>query len=1177
MIPDTLVELPREFMNSLLNCLLQQPEGKRTAPGSRWWAVVLASLFLASTPANALTVNATFNAVTDIPITASSYTATGNTISFTLGFAPVPGTNLTVIHNTGTAFIQGTFNNLPQGAEVALSYEGTTYNFVAHYYGGVLGRNLVLHWAYTRPVAWGANSSGQLGSGIAQSNIPVTVDTSGVLTGKTVLSTATGRFHNLALCSDGTLVAWGGNAFGQLGNNSTTDSTARVAVDTTGILAGKTVIAAAAGACHSLALCSDGTLVAWGQNTFGQLGTGGTNGSTVPVAVNTSGVLAGKSVVGIAAGAYHSLALCSDGSVAAWGYNLIGQLGNNSTTDSTVPVAVNASGILADKTVIGISAGAYHSLALCQDGSVCAWGANWYGNLGNNGRMDSAVPVPVNQTGVLAGKSVAAIAAGCNHNIALCSDGTLAAWGSNGEGALGISGISSSATPVLVNAAGALADKTVVQIAAGADHSLAFCTDGSVAAWGYNVTGALGNNSMVNSATPVAASTVGLPVSTKLSGVSSGPYALHSLGMIGSLVQEPVITGATTTSGAYGSALSYTITASSSPTSFGATGLPSGLTINPLSGLISGTPTQTGTFSVTVSATNSAGTVTAPLTITISKATATVTLGNLSATYDGSLKPVTTTTNPPGRPVLVTYNGSYTVPGAPGSYTVEATVNDPNYQGTASGTLVIADSPLTVNANFTSGTTVPLTVTGYCPSGGTVNIALSFAPPTGATLTIVKITGPNTIQGTFQNLAHGQAVTLTYGGTAYHFIANYFGGSGRDLVLQWADVSPMGWGYNRYGQLGNNNTVESHVPIAVGTSGALAGKTVIKASAGADHSLFLCSDGTLAAAGANDFGQLGNTIGSSMAPVVVNTSGVLAGKTVTAISAGNAVSFAVCSDGTLAAWGDNSYGQLGNNGTTNSNVPVAVNSSGALAGKTVVAVSAGMFHCLALCSDGTLVAWGDNAFGQLGNNSTTSSTIPVAVNTSGALAGKTVVAIASGLHHCLALCSDGRLVAWGLNTFGQLGNNSTTNSTVPVVVNTAGTLAGKTAVSVGGGSYHSLALCSDGSVHAWGGNANGYLGNNSTTNSSVPVAVNTAGVLSGKTVVAIVAGTYHSLAICSDGAVVGWGMNGNGNLGNNSSTSSSVPVALDTTGLAAGQVYNRVFSGPVASYNFGLVAKPATP
>src|ERR1017187_4591297 len=139
-------------------------------------AVDLAALGILSSVAPAATVDATYNSATDVPVTASGYTATGNTVSFTLNFAPATGTDLMVVNNTGLGFIDGTFDNLVQGQAVALSYGGITYAFVANYYGGS-GNDLVLIWANRRVFAWGWGSSGQLGDNAwTASKIPITVN-----------------------------------------------------------------------------------------------------------------------------------------------------------------------------------------------------------------------------------------------------------------------------------------------------------------------------------------------------------------------------------------------------------------------------------------------------------------------------------------------------------------------------------------------------------------------------------------------------------------------------------------------------------------------------------------------------------------------------------------------------------------------------------------------------------------------------------------------------------------------------------------------------------------------------------------------------------------------------------------------------------------------------------------
>jgi alpha-tubulin suppressor-like RCC1 family protein len=519
-----------------------------------------------------------------------------------------------------------------------------------------------------------------------------------------------------------------------------------------------------------------------------------------------------------------------------------------------------------------------------------------------------------------------------------------------------------------------------------------------------------------------------------------------------------------------------------------------------------------------------------------------------------------------------------TVPVPAGSTTGPITVAT----GLGTGSSATTFTTLATLAVFNAASDVPVTASSFTATGTTVYFTLNFAPPTGTALTVVKNTGIGFINGTFGNLAQGQQVTLTYGGVTYKFIANYFGGSGNDLVLQWANTRPLAWGLGTSGQLGNNTTATSLSPASVTTGGVLSGKTVTGMAAGQNHTLAVCADGTAFAWGLGTSGQLGiNSFANNSVPVAVVTSGVLSGKLVVAVAAGAFHSVALCSDGTIATWGANTYGQLGNGTSYASGVPVAVTTGGALSGKKVAAIAAGQHHCLALCSDGTLVAWGRNSSGQLGNGGTLDSNVPVAVTIAGTpLAGRAVIAIAAGYSHNLAACADGTLTAWGLNGNAQLGNGGYADSSVPTGVTTVGTpLAGRAISALAAGGYFSMALCADGTLAAWGNNGSGQLGDGSTvTQRAVAVAVRAAGTpLSGRNVSAISAGGFHAMALCSDGTLLAWGYNGGGQIGNGNSTDSNVPAAVNTSPLTAGERFTFAGSGPNAFHSLGMVASPLSP
>ncbi|MBT6443598.1 MAG: RCC1 repeat-containing protein, partial [Acidimicrobiaceae bacterium] len=149
-------------------------------------------------------------------------------------------------------------------------------------------------------------------------------------------------------------------------------------------------------------------------------------------------------------------------------------------------------------------------------------------------------------------------------------------------------------------------------------------------------------------------------------------------------------------------------------------------------------------------------------------------------------------------------------------------------------------------------------------------------------------------------------------------------------------------------------------------------------------------------------------------------------------------------------------------------------------------IAAGGSHTCALLNTGAVNCWGDNSFGRLGNGNTTSSSAPVAVDTF--TDGVTAVSITAGAYHTCALLNTGAVKCWGYNFYGQLGNGNTTNSSAPVAV--AAFTDGVTAVSITAGSEHTCAVLNTGAVNCWGNNDDGQLGNNTTDNSSAPVAVN---------------------------------------------------------------------------------------
>jgi alpha-tubulin suppressor-like RCC1 family protein len=267
----------------------------------------------------------------------------------------------------------------------------------------------------------------------------------------------------------------------------------------------------------------------------------------------------------------------------------------------------------------------------------------------------------------------------------------------------------------------------------------------------------------------------------------------------------------------------------------------------------------------------------------------------------------------------------------------------------------------------------------------------------------------------------------------------------------------------------------------------------------------------------------------------------------------------VTSIGGVKCWGSNAYGQLGDGTKTDSSIPVDVRDLV----QGTIAITAGLDNTCALSVVGGVKCWGSNRFGQLGNGTTTDSSLPVAVF--GLWRGVRV--ISGQWAHTCALTAVGAVRCWGLNAYGQLGNGTTTNATI--AVNVVGFLRGALGIAAGGG--HACAISSAGHVRCWGWNSTAQLGNGSTVNSTVPTDV--VGLPDG--VDPVFAGGQHTCGLTSNGAVLCWGNNLSGQLGNGTSSGGNGPVGAagltgDVIAIAGGGNHTCALSrsGGVTCWGF---------
>jgi alpha-tubulin suppressor-like RCC1 family protein len=307
------------------------------------------------------------------------------------------------------------------------------------------------------------------------------------------LRLAAGQEHSCALNGAGAAFCWGANWGGQLGNGSTIDP-GLLPVPVSGA---HTFTALAAGSGHTCALTGDGAVYCWGDNTYGQLGTGSTAASRVPARVAAPN---GAVFVSLAAGDYHSCALTATGAAWCWGSQLAGELGIGAVVPdqcavsgvvlpcSTRPVAVSGS-----RTWVRITAGHLFTCAIAADGSAWCWGMNSAGNLGTGDLQNRTVP-----SAVSAGPPLAAISAGAFHTCAVSVTGDALCWGLAEQGQLGVGGVTpgscaaaAGSFPCVTTPAAVAGGLDVRQLAAGFYHTCAVTTVGSVFCWGLNQGGQL--------------------------------------------------------------------------------------------------------------------------------------------------------------------------------------------------------------------------------------------------------------------------------------------------------------------------------------------------------------------------------------------------------------------------------------------------------------------------------------------------------------------------------------------------------------------------------------------------------------------------------------------------------------------------------------------------------------
>ncbi|MBL7814078.1 MAG: hypothetical protein JNL70_03655 [Saprospiraceae bacterium] len=781
---------------------------------------------------------------------------------------------------------------------------------------------------------------------------------------------AAGR-HSLALLSNGTVIGWGDNSYGQTTIPNTVVGAKAIAAKGLYSLAllnngsvigwgdnsdGQTTIpntltsatAIAAGSLHSLALLGNGSVVGWGLNNYGQ--------TTIPNTLTNP--------TAITAGSLHNLTLLSNGSVIGWGDNLEGQ--------TTIP-----------NTVVGtkaIAAGNYHNLALLNNGTVTAWGRNNFGQTTVPNTVASAIAIAAG--GALAGGG---------HSLALLSNGSVVGWGSNSDGQTVVPN-------TVVNAKA---------IAAGSLHSLALLSNGSVVGWGLNNYGQTASYDPL----PLSNTTVS-PTTTKTYYVivsnASGAIKTDSVTVYVSTTLPTILPPIVANAKCFGSSDGEVIvlaTGGSGNISYSV--FPIAGSQSP-AGVFTGLPANTYTFTAT-----DINGCTAKTVITIGQPTA-ISFNTPSVIHNSSIN------------------------GFGGRVWVNAKGGTPPYTYARSGSSTTNQTGLFTGLSAGTYTFTATDNTG-CTKTTTVQV---YDPPT-LTTTNTTICGSVSLDLNTLITTNGSTVTWSEKPQA---IAIAAGGYHSLALLSTGTV--IGWGNNGAGQATPPNTVVGAKAIAAGfghsigllSNGSVVAwgrnfsgqttvpNTVVGAmviAAGADHNLALLSNGSVVSWGDNTSGQ------TNVPNTLANT---------TAITGGDLHSLALLNNGSVIGWGDNTIGQT--------SVPNTV------VGAT--AIAAGSYHNIALLGNGSVIGWG-GANTPVPNTVVGAKAIAASGNHSLALLGNgsvigwgdntavpnTVVgatAISAGGEHSLALLSNGSVIGWGDNTYGQ----STSYNALPLSNTTVSPTATKT-------------------------------------------------------------------------------------------------------------------------------------
>ena len=889
---------------------------------------------------------------------------------------------------------------------------------------------------------WGVNLNGSLGDGTSTSrSSPVQIGTS------SWTSVKAGASHFGAIRSDGNLFMWGSNFYGELGTNDSIHRSSPTQVTTMSSVSVLTLGAGFTGVIKA------GALFAWGSNVYGQMGDnkliGAVSGSWTQISVGPS----------------HMAAIKSTGGLFTWGTNGSGQLGLNNTMNTSSPSQVGSG------SWSNVSAGANHTLAVASNGTLWAWGNNEFGQLGNNisgafnGRS-SPVQIGSNSNWSRAVASNTTDSSPIQvQSFGITTNGNLFGWGRNDYGTLGDLTSTHRSSPVQIGSS--LSWNNV----ASANGTTLAITSSSVYSWGNGADGVLGTNTTLHRSSPVQIGTIAANTSNKQT-ISVGFNSAAIINSSGTL-----FTWGTNSSGQLGDS---TITHRSSPVQIGVTG---------------------GWTSIQMGRSNA---------VALKSSTMWGWGGTGGPTFGQYFMPMSS-------PVQL---GSSIFSTSPNG---NISSGDLTAAGISNGTLLISGDNTYGQAGSGLGGG-HIGTPGGLTAGAPGWVALSSPVQIGSSLT-------------WSDIAAGK---------------NWFIGA----ALNGANTNLFSWGENNSGQLGHNNTTPLSSPTQIGATN----HTSPKVFAGENHAGYYSQALGTFTFGFNSSGQLGD--GSSVSkssPTLIRS----ASESWAFLGLGEVNSAAKVNlngiDGLAFVWGSNFRGLLGNNKNDDTNFganatssPITLNAGGYQSSSpvqigtsswTMVKCSSGELQFITqhsafgwmagITSNGSLFAWGNNTYSQLGTGDNISRSSPTLISSSSWVFVSAAAGEGAAIYsRDLTTYQRNALYTWG----GNLGNNTTNTATTPTLVgkyfysrispvmitNPIGSFT-----QIHASASRSAAIYSTGALYTWGNNGSGELGDNTRLHRSMPTQI-------GLSSWVFVASLQNStVAIDQNRGLYTWGGNNNGALGSN--------------------------------------------